>query len=89
MGREIMKSIPAVVFIITLGVLLYALSGREEAIANAPAEYYTKKEMDDFASKLMNVNIDLLKRVEVLEKKNKVTPPKGSMKIVKKDEKAN
>lgn len=85
-----MKILPAIVFVITLGALLYALTGQEQATATSPGDFYTKAEIDQAYKTNMQIDIKLLERIETIEKKLKIVPPKDSLRIEKKtDEKTN
>lgn len=83
------KSIPAIVFVIVLGALIYALTEQGTATAANVPEFLSKEETIKGFEFFEKVNIKLLERIETIEKKLKITPPKDSLRLVKKEDKTH
>lgn len=76
------KLLPILVAGMVLGAAGYSITNKE-AKAGQNIEVYSKTEIDERIKRYSLIDIELLKRIEAIEKKIKLVPPKDSIKLVK------
>lgn len=77
MGLQIMRYLVGIsgIFIVAVALVVSIMSGNDRASA-------TVEDPQKALSIMFSINMNLTKRIEEIEKRLKITPPKGSYKLV-------